>query len=204
MRSGYRRRLARTREPGRSARYHRGVTDVPLPGADWEVGPDGMPWRQAARVLLLDADFRILLVQAHDAHEPERTWWFTVGGGIDAGETPRDTALREVAEETGLRLDPADLVGPVASRSATFDFFARHVRQDEVFFLARLERPSGEFDTSGWTDVERAFLDGFGWFSVDDLEALDVEVFPPELPALLTELRDGWDGVLRVLPDQWD
>ncbi len=177
------------------------ASDDPLPGEGWVIGPDGLPRRDAARVLLFDADDRLLLVNAHDAQNPGRSWWFTVGGGIDDGETARDAAAREVREETGLELDPDAFVGPVAVRSSVFDFFARHVRQDEEYFVARLDRAPGALDTAGWTDVERAFMDGVSWLSREEIAALDVEVFPVELPELLDWLADGWDGTVRHLGD---
>ena len=90
------------------------------------------------------------------------------------------------------------------NRSATFDFLARHVHQDEVFFCYRLANDGMELDTSGWTHVERAFLETLAWFTQAGLEALEEEVFPPELPELTAWLREGWDGVLRRLSDQWD
>lgn len=37
--------------------------------------------------------------------------WAFPGGSIDDGESPLDTALRELDEEVGLRLAPADVVG---------------------------------------------------------------------------------------------
>ena len=46
--------------------------------------------RQAARVLLLDRAGRVLLFKGHDPARPELgSWWFTVGGGVDEGETVR-------------------------------------------------------------------------------------------------------------------
>ena len=71
-------------------------------GPDWVPGPDGIPYRRAARVILLDDADRVLLVRGHDVDQPERSWWFTVGGGIDGGETPRQAAVRELREETGI------------------------------------------------------------------------------------------------------
>nr|WP_284252596.1 NUDIX domain-containing protein [Litorihabitans aurantiacus] len=179
-----------------------------MPGEGWEVGADGVPFRHAARVLLLDASGRILLVRAHDADDPSRTWWFTVGGGLEPGEGEREAAAREVLEETGLRIAPDDLVGPVARRTAVFDFVARHVRQHEVFFacVLRHEGDEADLDTAGWTAIERSFVDELAWWDPEALRDLDVEVFPAELPDLVAEVvaalpgeGGSWTGAVRDL-----
>jgi 8-oxo-dGTP pyrophosphatase MutT (NUDIX family) len=166
-------------------------------------GADGVPFRRAARVLLLDADDRVLLVRGHDVDEPSRSWWFTVGGGIDPGESAEQAAVRELAEETGLQIAESDLVGPVLTRSAIFDFFHQDVRQDEVFYLARIQDP-GEVDRSGWTDIERAFMDDVRWWDVDELAAVDIEVFPRGLDRIVARLAAGWDGTVQHLGLQDD
>lgn len=170
-------------------------------GPDWVPGPDGVPFRRGARVLLLDAQDRLLMVRGHDVDEPHRSWLFTVGGGIDPGESARDAAVRELREEAGLVLDPARLVGPVATRSAVFDFARRTVRQDEEFFLARIDEP-GELTTAGWTEIERSFMDELRWWRLDDLADPGVEIFPEGLVTLVRGLLGGWDGLVRRLADQ--
>lgn len=169
-----------------------------LDAAGWRRGADGMRERSAARVVLLDAAGRVLLVRGHDVDLPERSWWFTVGGGIDPGETPRGAAVREVREETGIALDDAALVGPVGRRSAVFDFAREHCRQHEVFFVARLTGDT-TLARDGWTALEREVVDDVAWLTVAELRSADVEVFPRELPDLVEALQDGWDGVEREI-----
>jgi len=55
----------------------------------------------SAVMILEDAQERALIVKAnYKAH-----WTFT-GGIVDAGETPKQAAIREVAEEVGLHINP--------------------------------------------------------------------------------------------------
>ena len=172
-------------------------------GPDWVPGADGLPFRRGARLILLDKRDRLLLVRGHDMDQPERQWWFTVGGGINPGESARDAASRELFEEAGLRVDPAEIVGPVARRTAVFAFLRRSVRQDEEFFLARVDHPQ-ELVTHGWTDIERAFMDEVRWWDLEDLALVTDEVFPEGLVDLVRGLLPGWDGVVRHLADQLD
>ncbi|HLS49767.1 MAG TPA: NUDIX domain-containing protein [Actinomycetaceae bacterium] len=164
-------------------------------GPEWLPGPDGIPFRRGARILLLDPADRLLLVRGHDIDDPARSWWFTVGGGIDPGETAREAAVRELREETGVVLAPTDLHGPVARRSATFHFLRQRVRQDEEFFFARTDRPQ-ELTTTGWTEIERQFMDEARWWPLEELTHTEATVYPASLAAVVGKLRRGWDGTL--------
>jgi 8-oxo-dGTP pyrophosphatase MutT (NUDIX family) len=144
--------------------------------------------REAARVLLLDESDRVLLFRGCDPDRPERTFWFTPGGGIDPGETPEQCARREVREETGL----ADVeLGPMVwTRQAEFTFLGVPYDQREVIYLARCV--GFEVDTSGFTPVERDSTSAHRWWTVDEVLASDEEFAPGDLGLRLGEiLRDG-------------
>jgi len=172
-------------------------------GDDWVRGPDGIRERNAARVILVDDAGRVLVMRGHDVNQPERSWWFTIGGGIDAGEGPVEAALRETREEVGLTIAAEDLVGPVLTRTGIFDFFAETCRQHEVFYLVRLA-DAVEVSVDGWTDAERELLDETAWLTAAQLRQQPLEVFPPELPDVVDHLVAGWDGQVRHLGVQLD
>lgn len=61
--------------------------------------------------LVYDAEHRLLVVQR--ANEPGRGLWSLPGGRVEPGEDDPTAVAREVAEETGLRVEVGDLVGEV-------------------------------------------------------------------------------------------
>ncbi|MFI7605515.1 NUDIX hydrolase [Micromonospora sp. NPDC049366] len=142
--------------------------------------------RRAARVLLVDADDRVLLFAGRDPARPEHRYWFTPGGGLRPGESPAVGAARELAEETGLRLDPAGLGEPIRRETVEFPFDGVWYRQEQDFFLVRV--PGWEVDTAGFDDVERASVTGHRWWSVTDLAGTSDRYYPADLPGLLAEV----------------
>lgn len=95
--------------------------------------------RTAARVVLVDAQQRVLLLSGTDPQVDSR-WWITPGGGVETGEDVAAAALRELAEETGYRLGPDDLVGPIWRRVARFVFTGVDYEQTEYYFVAAAPR----------------------------------------------------------------
>lgn len=48
---------------------------------------------------------------AKRAVEPFKGWWDSIGGFMEEGETPQETAVRETKEETGLDIELLEILG---------------------------------------------------------------------------------------------
>ncbi len=55
------------------------------------------------------SDNRVLLLQVDGKPNEHPSFYQPITGGIEIGETPSQACCRELAEETGLRLDPSSL-----------------------------------------------------------------------------------------------
>jgi ADP-ribose pyrophosphatase YjhB (NUDIX family) len=142
--------------------------------------------RRAARVLLLDGQDRLLLFHGFDPAEPGLTWWFTPGGGLREGELPRDAAVRELAEETGLA--GIELGPEVAVDLAEFSFAGQDYQQHQVFYLARTGPGEVRLDSSGGEPEEQPQLAEAHWWTLDELRATTETVYPVRLAELLGKL----------------
>jgi 8-oxo-dGTP pyrophosphatase MutT (NUDIX family) len=147
--------------------------------------------RTSARVVLLDETGAVLLLCGSDPSLPAETaprWWFTVGGQARDDESLAEAAARELAEETGLHVDPADMIGPIWRREAVFDFNGSAINSEEFFFVYRTRR--FEPVTEGRTELENRYIHCHRWCDAADIASLGAAgetVYPLQLAELLTE-----------------
>ncbi|MGH3562855.1 MAG: NUDIX hydrolase [Mycobacterium sp.] len=155
-------------------------------------GDRGVPDRRiSARVVLLDDGGSVLLLCGSDPaldDDSAPRWWFTVGGQVLPSERLAQTAARELAEETGLRVDPAELVGPIWRREEVFEFNGEQLDSQEFFFVYRTRR--FEPSTTGRTGLEHRYIHCHRWCDAAEiarLAAAGQTVYPLQLGERLAD-----------------
>ena len=109
----------------------------------------------------------VLLVRSSNPQHRPALWWLP-GGGIDFGESPEDTVVREFREETGLDVASPVLVDVMSD-------VRERPNGDEVFTVRIIYTVSllgGEL-----THEERGTTDRAAWFGVDALSQLSLADF---------------------------
>jgi ADP-ribose pyrophosphatase YjhB (NUDIX family) len=138
------------------------ITSVDLRGNKYEIPVEQLSWRPSAYAIIARRD-KVLLVKAKGRyHLP--------GGGIDLGETPEITVIREVNEETGLVVTSPILVGLLTSFFAYDAYGSQEVRHVQSLLLYYACVPvGGEISTGGLEDYEKAMGVQAEWVPIDKL-----------------------------------
>lgn len=142
--------------------------------------------REAGRVLLLDAAGRVLLVRGSDPRRPGSRYWFTIGGGLDPGESVVQAAVRELYEETGLRVEPGDLGEPVRYEVVDFPYDGLWYRQRQAYFVLRV--PAWEVPVDELSPDEQHFIHEHRWWSADEIATTVEQVYPLDLADMLRRI----------------
>jgi len=107
---------------------------------------------------------RVALVRSSNPRHTPPLWWLP-GGGIDFGEAPEDTLIREFHEETGLVVRQPALLG------VTSDVRRRDngdkIHTVRILFTVELDGGELRHEVHGTTDHA-------AWFDLSELENLNV------------------------------
>jgi len=138
---------------------------------------DAVP-RVGGRLLLVDSDDRVLLIEERLDISATATQWLVPGGGVESGETPLQAAVRETYEETGIVVEADQAVELHTYRRFWTDYL-RDVRYDQVdhIFLARLATARAAQPVA-LTDDEQRLVIAPRWWTLDELRA-SAETFEP-------------------------
>ncbi|MGY6499158.1 MAG: NUDIX domain-containing protein [Microcella sp.] len=107
----------------------------------------------AVTALILDSDGRLLV-----GHHTDTGRWSLIGGAIDPGEEPESALRREVAEELGVEVASAELLGVYGGP----EFCTTYPNGDEAAFVTiayvvtlsshNLTHPDGEITRTTWIE----------------------------------------------------
>jgi ADP-ribose pyrophosphatase YjhB (NUDIX family) len=141
--------------------------------------------RIGAYTVCLDDDRRILLCRIRPGYTIAYDgYWTLPGGGIDHGEDPRDAAIRELFEETGLHGALQELLDVESNHAVLTNGRGEEVDFHGIRIIYRAAITGGTLtnEPEGSTDLCR-------WFSLDELR---------------TERRvDLLDHTLRLVYGSW-
>jgi bifunctional NMN adenylyltransferase/nudix hydrolase len=130
--------------------------------ASWDVAPYPPTFVTADAVVVHSG--HVLLVRRRA--EPGRGLWALPGGFVNQNETVLDAAIRELHEETRLKVPPAVLRGSIKARQV-FDHPGRSLRGRTITHAFHFDFPTGELpriraaddaDRVRWTPLSEAML----------------------------------------------
>lgn len=147
--------------------------------------------RDAVRVVLADASGRVLLFHVVTAEEAPDGWWELPGGGIDPGESYLEAAVREISEETGLTLDPAQVSPPTWRRDSTWRSRGKRRLQHEVVVFARVALEQPAIVDGGRTPEEVEDYVKARWWRVPEIVGSGARFYPGRLAELLPRFLAG-------------
>ena len=153
-----------------------------------------LPYRRCVGVMLANPDGHVFVGQRIDNNAPA---WQMPQGGIDPGESPRQAALRELLEETGVTPDkvrieketddwiPYDLPYDIVPRI----WKGRYKGQEQKWVLMRFLGADADIDIA----TDHPEFSEWRWLPPDDLVAHIV----PFKRAVYTRVLDEFRSLLR-------
>lgn len=145
-----------------------------------------LPLRRVARIVVLDGVQSVLLVRYSDHRQGRPGFWAAPGGALEAGETHRAAAARELGEETGLS---ADIGEELWTREFEFEAPQGLVRQHEQFFLVVLQTVAPQVRNTSSEPIQE-----HRWWTLSDLRATAAVIYPEGLAARISDIVESGVG----------
>jgi 8-oxo-dGTP pyrophosphatase MutT (NUDIX family) len=121
--------------------------------------------------------------------DPDRPFWFSIGGALELGEDHEAAALRELREEVGITASHNDLGSPIANCDITFEWDQWRIVQNDTYFA--LPTANTTVSLAGLDAIEQATTDEADWWDPDALDA--------EGTAVTEELIDLMRDAIRTV-----
>jgi ADP-ribose pyrophosphatase YjhB (NUDIX family) len=112
-----------------------------------------------ASAVVFNSSSQVLLAKRFGPNEKYHDMWNFPGGGIEFGENPKDTAIRETFEETGITINVVFDYPIVVNEASEED------NEDSIGLIYVAEYQSGEIDTSSDHGTSEA-----KWFNISDID----------------------------------
>ena len=126
----------------------------------------------------------MLLQLGRELHRRGDRFWLTIGGGAERGETLAEAAAREMREETGIDVDPAELGAPIGTTVVEYRAFALlPVTQSQTYFAIAVD--DAEVSSAHQSLIERLVTERHEWLSADELASRPERLADPEMPRLM-------------------
>lgn len=134
-------------------------------GNRYETPVDQLQWRPAAYGIVVKVRKVLLLKQFGSKYD-------LPGGGVDIGEDPKDSVVREVNEETGITVARPALLGMESSlfRAAHSDGCSYH----SLLLYFKCEYVHGEPWTKLLDEYEKQYVQQAEWVDLDSLENIEI------------------------------